>query len=100
MMHLTLALKWSIAALLAGNAADSASSLGRPEMNPALARGGTFTPASVGMKFGIVGGALGVEMWMLKAHPRSEKVWIVENYALGGVFAGVAVRNWRMGGKP
>lgn len=80
--------KWSIAALAAGNAADAASSWNKREANPLL--GHTFGVTGIGIKGGIVAGT-----WLLQRHcPKNRKVQTIANFSMGGVLAGLAIRNF------
>ena len=87
----TKALKWSWAALVAGNAMDAASSWGRPELNPIL--GPTFGPRAAVIKFGIAGAVIGVEYLFVRRHPQIRKPLVIGNFIAGGLLCGVAVRN-------
>ena len=88
---------WSAAALAASVAVDSASSMGRPEMNPLL-RGsmGQFSARSAGLKFSIAGVVLGSQYLFLKRHPEQAAWATTGNFAAAGLTAGVAVRNFRL----
>ncbi len=90
------ALKVSIAALLCGNAADSASSWGQVERNPVLFGGQQFGARSAAIKFGIIGASVGLQLWFVKHHPKSEKVFVIENFALSGAFSAAAIHNVRV----
>lgn len=84
--------RWSAAALVTGAAADVASSVGRYEMNP-LARGsdGRFAVRrGIAIKAAVTGGVLLVGRL-------DRKAGTVANCAVGGMWAGVAVRNTRTG---
>lgn len=85
--------KWSLAALMAGNAADGVSSWQRPEMNPIL--GPQFNSRAVAIKFGIVGATALLERALVKKHPELAKGFAVANFTAAGVFTGVAIRNLR-----
>jgi len=84
--------RWSAAALVAGNAADVASTAGRQEGNPALGRG-TFGVSQVVVKAAIVSGSLITQHFILKRHPENAKAVAIANFAMGGAFGGLAVRN-------
>lgn len=88
-------LRISQAALLAGNALDAASSWGKPELNPIL--GPQFGVRGAGIKFGIALGAIFGQNGLVRRHPDMERPITWGNFAVGGMFAGVGVRNWRMG---
>jgi hypothetical protein len=83
---------WSAAALVAGNAADVASSFGRQEGNTVLG-GGTFGTSQIALKGAIVAGSLIAQHFILKRHPESAKAVAIANFAMGGAFGGLAVRN-------
>lgn len=90
-------MKWSLAALLAGNAADTATSWGQHETNPILrGRDGKFDAGSTGIKFGITGALIGAELLLSRHHPTAEKAFVVANFAVGGVMAGTAVQNYQI----
>lgn len=92
MKHLLL--KWSIAALLSSNGADTASSWGQLEANPAL--GGQFNSKSAAVKFGVLGAVVGLELLQVRKNPNSEKPLAITNFVMAGALTGVAVRNWRV----
>lgn len=85
--------KWSIAALLAGSAADAVTSWGRMEANPAL-RGpsGRFSTRGLLIKSSFVGGVLGAQM-LFKKDQRSQRAMAWTNFALAGALGGVAAYN-------
>lgn len=85
----------SAAVLIAGNAADMASSYGQMELNPAL-RGsdGRFSCRGVSLKAGLVGGALLIQRMTLRRSPQSAGRFAVVNFTVGGLLGGVAIRNW------
>lgn len=91
MIHLGWALvwKWSAAALLAGNSLDSASSLGRLELNPLLAQHGQFTVRSAVIKTAVVSTVL-----VLQRRHRS-RAFVITNLAGAAVLSGAAIHNWR-----
>jgi hypothetical protein len=88
---------WSAAALMASVAMDTASSMGRPEMNPLL-RGsmGQFNGRSAGLKFGIAGALLGSQYLLLQRHPEQAAWAATGNFAAAGLTSGIAVRNYRL----
>lgn len=90
-------LHWSIAALLAGNSLDSASSWGKQETNPLLGQH-TFNSTSATLKFGMVGALIVGEKFYLHSHPERATVRTVEivNFTSAALLTGVAVRNWRI----
>lgn len=88
---------WSAAALMTSVAADTASSMGRQEMNPLL-RGsmGQFNARSAALKFGIAGALLGSQYLLLKKHPEQAAWATTGNFAAAGLTSGIAVRNFRL----
>jgi hypothetical protein len=83
----------SIAAALAGSAADSATSWGKREGNGLLASGdGTFGGRAVGVKAGITAAVL-VPQILLRNHTNLRKKFIIANFIEAGVFAGTAAHN-------
>ena len=89
-------LHWSIAALLAGNTLDSASSYGKYETNPLLGQH-TFNSTSIAIKFGMVGALVAGEKIYLHKHPEHATLRTIEivNFTSAALLTGVAVRNWR-----
>lgn len=87
--------KWSVAALLAGTAADAASSWGKLEANPALrGAGGRFSAKGLLIKSSLVGGVLTGQMLFRKNHQSwNASAWT--NFALAGALGGVAMYNTR-----
>lgn len=89
--------KASVAAFVAGNALDTASSFGPGrETNPLLARGGQFTAGSAGIKLGIASGILVGEYFLMRKHPELEKPLGVANFGIGAALTGVAIHNMGM----
>lgn len=88
---------WSAAALMTSVALDTASSMGRQEMNPLL-RGpmGQFNARSAALKFGIAGALLGSQYLLLKKHPEQAAWATTGNFAAAGLTSGIAVRNFRL----
>jgi hypothetical protein len=90
----------SIAPLLASQALDAASSYGMRELNPVLAGpDGTFGVKATAVKFGIVGGLIGVECVVVKQFPKSAKFFTVLNWTTAGVTTGLAIHNYRLPGR-
>lgn len=81
--------------LIAGTAADAASSWHQPELNPVLARRGEFSGSSVAIKGGIVGAQIIVYSLIERKHPQFRNIGDASEIAEGALFASVAVRNWR-----
>lgn len=88
----------SVAAVVAGSAADAHSSWGRQELNPLL-RGanGEFGMKAVGIKAAIASGVIGVQYLMLRKNPHAAKYAAIANFGMAGAFGGVAVYNHRNG---
>jgi hypothetical protein len=87
----------SLAVFAIGNALDTASSFGPGrETNPILAQNGRFTAASAGIKWGIAGGVLAVEMLVVRKHPAAAQPFVYSNFAMGATFGAIAVRNFRL----
>lgn len=100
MKHILL--KWAITTLLAGNAADNASSWGQHEVNPIMGVG-RYATNQTAIKFGVTGLAIGVQLWLIKHHPQTEQEIVVEDFVVGGAMAGLATRNFliqKSAGKP
>ena len=89
---------WKLSALaLAGAlAADSASSWGRPELNP-LVRGnaGRFDGRSFSLKAGIAGGGLLAQYVLLRRAPQAEKAAAWTNFGAAGLLGAAAIRNYQ-----
>lgn len=90
--HRFLRISWG--ALLAGSAADAASSWGRPEANPLL--GARFGGRSAAIKFGLTGAVIVAEHFIARKHPEFEKQFAIGNFVAASAFTGVAIRNWRL----
>jgi len=90
--------KVSAAALVAGQALDTASSWGKLEANPIL--GGTFGYRAVAIKGGMTGGLLALEYRAIHKHPRAWRIAIIANYVCAGILIGVAAKNWNSGLPP
>jgi hypothetical protein len=84
----------SVAAVVAGSALDAHSSWGRQELNPVL-RGanGEFGMRAVAIKAAIAGGVVGVQYLLLRKNPGAAGHAAVANFAMAGVFGGVAYYN-------
>jgi len=86
--------RWSVAALLAGNVADIASSWHRPEANPLLATpGAKFDVGSVALKSGFIGASLVIEYWALRHNRHLYKGLAWMNYAVAGGLGVVVEHN-------
>lgn len=81
--------------MLASQALDATSSYGMRELNPVLAGSdGRFGMQSTTIKLGVTGALLGVEYLIVKAHPKSAKMFTKLNWAASAVTFGVAVHNY------
>jgi hypothetical protein len=86
--------RWSVMAIVAGNAADALSSWHHPEANPVLAHpGAAFDMRSVALKAGFLGGSLLIEHWALSHNPRLYRRLAWMNVAIAGGLGGVAMYN-------
>ena len=83
--------KWSLAALLAGNATDSATSWGGSELNPALGR--QFDARSAAIKFGLAGAVIGVEVFAVHERPALARPLGLVNFGLAGALGAETIRN-------
>jgi hypothetical protein len=84
----------SVAAVVAGSAVDAHSSWGRQELNPLLrGAGGEFGMKAVAIKAAITGGVVGVQYLLLKKNPGGARHAAIANFAMAGVFGGVAYYN-------
>jgi hypothetical protein len=94
--------KWaiSLAPLVASQALDSASSYGLRELNPVLAQpDGRFGMKAAGIKFGAIGGLIGVEYLLVRKYPRSAKFFTVINWTTAGATTGLAIHNYTLPGR-
>ncbi len=86
--------RWSLAAVAAGNAADTFSSWHQPEANPLLAgRGSEFDGRSVLLKSALVGASFLIERWALRQNPRLYRTFAWLNFTIAGVLGGVVAHN-------
>jgi hypothetical protein len=86
--------RWSIAAALAANAADVASSWSQQEANPVVAGGGSqFGVTSVAIKSGFVATSLVIQHIALRHRPDLYKKLAWLNFGTAGVLGGVAGHN-------
>ncbi|HYZ85005.1 MAG TPA: hypothetical protein VE621_11410 [Bryobacteraceae bacterium] len=91
--------KWSVAALIAGSAADVATSWGRMEANPALrGPGGRFSTRGLLIKTSLVGGVLAAQTMFVR-NGQGSRAAAFTNFALAGALAGVAAYNSSNGSK-
>ncbi len=90
-------LKASVAALLAGNAADTATSWGHYETNSTLAGSdGRFGARAVGIKIGVTGALLVGEYFIVRKHPEREKFFAIANFAVGAELSRQAIKNYEV----
>ncbi len=90
---------WKLSLLVAASAAvaDSHSSWGRLELNPALrSSNGRFGVRGVSVKALIMGGSIGAQYVLLRKNPKAEKYGIMTNMLMAGVLGTAAVANYRM----
>lgn len=86
--------RWSLAAVAAGNAADTFSSWHQPETNPLLApHGSEFDGRSVLLKSALVGASCLIEHWALRENPRLYRTFAWLNFTIAGVLGGVVGHN-------
>jgi hypothetical protein len=86
--------RWSLAAVAAGNAADTFSSWHQPEANPLLAGPGSeFDGRSVLLKSALVGASLVIERWALRENPRLYRTFAWLNFTIASVLGGVVAHN-------
>ena len=94
--------KWaiSLAPLLVSESLDAASSYGLRELNPMLAQpDGRFGMKAAGIKFGAIGGLIGVEYLLVRKYPRSAKFFTVINWTTAGATTGLAIHNYSLPGR-
>jgi hypothetical protein len=86
--------RWSVAAVVAANAADVASSWRGREANPLVAGpNAQFGLTSVAIKSGFVGASLLIQHTVLRHRPDLTKRLAWMNFGTAGVLGGVATRN-------
>jgi len=99
--------KLSLVTLSVANALDVQSSLGKRELNSALASSsGTLGTRGIAIKSGLAGGLMGIEYLvtrgrssdLLRDHPRSRlyRALAIINFAGSGVISGVVIHNYRV----
>src|ERR1043166_755891 len=89
--------RWSVATVVAVNAADVLTSWSRTEANPVIARpGAQFGVSSVALKSGFVGASLLLQHVALRHHPGWHKRLAWMNFVTSGVLGGVAAHNARV----
>ena len=89
--------RWSIAAVVAANAADVASSWSKQEANPVIGGGGAqFGASSMAIKTGFVAASLVIQHVALRHRPDLYKKLSWLNFGTAGVLGGVSNYNMRM----
>jgi hypothetical protein len=89
--------RWSIAAVIAANAADAASSWSQQEANPAVVRGGAqFGATSIAIKSRFAATSLVIQHIALRHRPDLYKKLAWLNFGTAGVLGGVAHYNMRV----
>jgi len=83
------------AALVAGTAADAASSFGRRELDPVLGRG-TYGARQAVLEFGITGAMLAAQELAVRHKPFFAKRLAFVNLFRTGLFTGFTVHNERL----
>ena len=92
--------KASLAVLAAAQIMDIHSSFGCPEVNGMLrSSGGTFGAKAVGIKVGLVGVVVLTQYLALRRSGRSARMTSAVNFAVAGVTAGIAARNYAIRGQ-
>ena len=86
--------RWSLAAVAAGNAADTFSSWRQPERNPLL--GGTFDGRSMAIKGGLLGTSFLIQHFALKHNPQLYRKLAWMNIAIGGGLGAAAAHNFNI----
>lgn len=90
--------RWSVAALVAGNSADVASSWGAQEIGPAYMHG-RFGYGNAALKVGFVASGLTFQHFYLKHHPEARRSMTISNFAVGGAMGALAFRNFEVRAK-
>ncbi len=86
--------RWSVASVLAANAADVATSWSSSEANPVVAGGGgQFGATSIAIKSGLVGTSLLIQHFTLRHRPDLYRRMAWMNFITTGVLGGVAAHN-------
>jgi hypothetical protein len=94
--------RWAVSMipLFASQSLDAASSYGLRELNPLLADpDGRFGVRAAAIKFGVIGGMVGVEYLVVKKFPRAAKFFTILNWTMAGATTGLAIRNYRIAGR-
>ena len=86
--------RWSLAAALAGSAADTFSSWSHPEANPLLANpGSNFDARSAVLKSALLGASFLIEYYALRHNPHLYRHFAWLNFTIAGVLGGAAAHN-------
>lgn len=87
--------KRSVIPVVASQALDVASSYGLRELNPLLAdSSGRFGPKAASIKLGATAGALGLEYWIARQHPRAARAMSMINWSSSVLTSTFAVHNF------
>ena len=86
--------RWSVAAVVAGSAADAATSLGKHEGNPVL--GASFGGRALAIKGAVLGTSLGVQYFAMRHGNNAKTIGTIANFSAAGVFAATAIHNSRI----
>jgi len=84
--------RWSLAAIVAANTADTASSIGAYETNPVLGR--QVGPRFVAVKSGAILGTVGIQYWVLRKHTQAYHPFVYTNFVVAGTLTAISVRNF------
>lgn len=91
---------YSVAAMYSGSMLDAASTWHQREANPLLrSPDGTFGTRGLVVKLAITTVQVLLERWVMRKHPRTRKAFVIGNFAFGGGYAALAMRNWRGDGR-
>jgi hypothetical protein len=86
--------RWSLAAAVAGSAADTFSSWSHPEANPLLANpGSNFDTRSVLLKSALLGASFLIEYYALRHNRHLYRPFAWLNFTIAGVLGGTAAHN-------
>jgi hypothetical protein len=86
--------RWSLAAALAGTAADTFSSWSHPEANPLLANpGSNFDARSAVLKSALLGASFLIEYYALRHNPHLYRHFAWLNFTIAGVLGGAVAHN-------
>lgn len=85
----------SVASLMTSEILDSTSSHGLYETNSVLGRGAYGYRQDL-VKFGLVSGAIYLQRYTVKRHPRVRSTFAVLNFVITGLTTGAAVHNFKL----